>query len=70
MAGAKNVEFAADQHYLIAKWGDVDRSLEELTIMAKNRYVTEQEAQLRRTIVDAQSKLASLNDLATLRFGV
>ena len=68
-AGGRNMRFYAQEYYLMAKWGDVDRSFEELREMAKKRYFAEQEAYYQNQIEDAQQKLKKLQNSLVMRFG-
>lgn len=57
------------QKYLIGKWGDVKRSFEELTEMARNRYVKEKTVEYNQMVKDYQRKLEDLEREANREFG-
>jgi hypothetical protein len=63
---AKN--WSADKNYLIGKWGDVKRPLDELKEMAKKRYVEEESAQLKKEIKERQRLLDDIELNAIEKF--
>lgn len=56
-------------HYLLGKWADVKASFAELRERARQRYITEQGAQIRKEIKDAERKLDDLEQTAIEQFG-
>lgn len=68
-AGAKHPFFSNSGNYLIAKWGDVKQSLEELRDRAVKRFTASQSIELRKTIKESQRKLDDLEQEAHERFG-
>lgn len=53
--------FEAEKYYLIAKWGDVKQSFEELTERAKNRHKEVLVAKIQKNIAHAQQQLANVD---------
>jgi hypothetical protein len=53
--------FEADRYYLIAKWGDVKQSFEELTERAKARHKEQLITNIQRDISSAQLRLANVD---------
>lgn len=59
-AGGKHVNFNTKEKYLIGKWADVKHSLEELTEMAKARYIKQKGAEYTKQLKEAQRGLDDL----------
>jgi hypothetical protein len=57
------------QKFLIARWGDERRAMEELREMARNRFIALQGLEYRKTIKEAQRGLDDLEETALERFG-
>jgi hypothetical protein len=53
--------FEGEKHYLIAKWGDVKQSFEELTERAKARHKEGLVAKIQKNIAHAQQQLANVD---------
>jgi hypothetical protein len=53
--------FEAERHYLIAKWGDVKQTFEELTARAKARHKESLMVTINRNIAHAQQQLANVD---------
>lgn len=56
------------EKYLIGKWADVKQSFDELKERAYKRYIEEQSASLRKSIIDYQRQIDDLESNAVLRF--
>lgn len=68
-AGGKRAEFFSSKYYLIARWGDVKKSLEDLKQLAIDRYCRNKKAELEEKIIDAQHDLEKLNIEVVKMFG-
>lgn len=55
-----------ENHYLIARWGDVKRSFNELKEMAKERFIEKHAAQMKSDIETLTGKLKTIEQNATL----
>jgi hypothetical protein len=53
--------FQAERHYLIAKWGDVKQSFEELTARAKARHKESMIERINKSIANYQMQLANVD---------
>ncbi len=53
--------FQVERHYLIAKWGDVKQSFEELTARAKSRHKESMIERINRNIASYQLQLANVD---------
>jgi len=60
--------FSESASYLIGRWADVARDLNELKQIAKDRYLRRKGAELNKTIKEAQAELAVLEEEAELKF--
>lgn len=69
-AGGKHPSFRETAKYLIGKWADVKHSIDELTEMAKGRYVKSKGAEYRKKIKEAQRSLDDLEAEAEERFEI
>jgi hypothetical protein len=67
-AGATQVCYRENAHYLIGRWADVKRSLSELKQMATDRYIGEQDNDFKKQIKDAQRGIDDLESKAFERF--
>ena len=68
-AGASSsIYFSEKGTYLIGKWADVKQSFDELKERAYKRYIEEQSASLRKSIIDYQRQIDDLESNAVLRF--
>lgn len=53
-----------DNHYLLGKWADMKHSLDELKEMARKRYITEKENNIKKKIRDYNRKLEDIETAA------
>jgi len=67
-AGGIRPTFYIKEKYLIAKWGDVAMSLEELSKKAKERFMEFTGAELRKKIKEAQNALSTIEEDAIEKF--
>lgn len=69
-AGGNRPVFSYQAQYLIAKWGDVAMSFEEMSEKAKQRYLETRGAELTKKIKEAQNELSVLKEDAIERFAL
>jgi hypothetical protein len=69
-AGGKRPNFSIQSQYLIAKWGDVAMSFEEMSEKAKQRFLEVRGAELSKKIKEAQNELSVLKEDAIERFAL
>lgn len=67
-AGILTPYFREEVKYLIAKWGDVSMSFEELSAKAKSRFIELKGAEYRKTIKESQNSLNCLEEDAIEKF--
>jgi len=68
-AGGKHINFSSKNCYLIAKWGDVKRSMEDLRRMAIERFVKFENARTKKQIIELKAELEKIDNEAILKFG-
>lgn len=61
--------FNEGNKYLIGKWADVKHSFAELKKMARERFITEKSATLKKEIREKQRELDTLEEIAVEQFG-
>lgn len=59
-AGANRPEYYTSDYYLMGRWGDMKKSLEQLKEEARKRYVEEETVRCKKEILEAQRKLEDL----------
>ena len=69
-AGGIRPMFSTQAQYLIAKWGDVAMSFEEMSEKAKQRYLETRGAELTKKVKEAQNELSVLTEDAIERFAL
>jgi hypothetical protein len=69
-AGGNRPNFCTQAQYLIAKWGDVAMSFEEMSEKAKQRYLETRGAELTKKIKESQNELSVLKEEAIERFAL
>jgi len=69
-AGGKRPNFSTESQYLIAKWGDVAMTFEEMSEKAKQRFLEVRGAELNKKIKEAQNELSVLKEDAIERFAL
>ena len=69
-AGGKHPNFRETGKYLIGKWADVKHSMDELTEMARTRYIRAKGVEYSKKLKEAQRGLDDLEIEAAERFEV
>lgn len=68
-AGVKNPHHTERNKYLIGKWADVKRSLEDLKKMAYSRFVVEETVRIKQDIKYKERELEDIENTAVGKFG-
>lgn len=59
----------SDKFYLLARWADMKRSFEQLTKMAKERFLSVRKAEIKQSIKEFERNLEDLENEAITKFG-
>lgn len=68
-AGSRHPSFSESERYLIGKWADVKHSFEELREMARKRFISSEQNEIKRRIKEEQRRLDDVEQSAFERFG-
>jgi len=68
--GGKHPAIMTITRFLMAKWGDVEKSFDELKRMAYEKNISKTKAECENSILDLQNKIAKCENEAKLDFGI
>jgi Lhr-like helicase len=69
-AKGKHPNFSSEGKFLIAKWGDVEKSMDELKRMAVEKFISTRKAENENKILELRMEIEKSENEAKLRFGV
>lgn len=67
--GANRPYLSETGKYLLARWGDVRQSLDELRKRAKERYLSQERNEIEKTVIECNHKLELLDKETNIKFG-